>query len=362
MSFNHHQSTVQDERRRLEPIDTGPTAPIKMYTIVHPVHGAENWVYSGAMPQFPPQSIIGNPMRDQPFFALCALASALALAPGLANALEYAIPPADPQPTGWPLTAEQEAFVLTPEHSRRPGSHQTPKKYLPHLWPVIPSCGNWGGRSYLNMHESLVKKVQANQGPCDVLLVGDSITIQWESDLKKNNNWAAQFPQYKGVNIGIGGDKTQNILWRLDHGGVDGLEPRCILLMIGNNNMFFTGETGIEAAALGIKACVDRLREQFPKTPLILVKILPCHAPGNKFYEDIKLTNTALDALKLDTDPLVQILDIGNDFLNADGTIKAELFADDRIHPNKAGYAVYATKLRPVLERILGKVDAPANP
>ena len=301
-------------------------------------------------------------MRPSLPFATGLLACTLAICPGLASALEYAILPPDPQKTGWPLTAEEEAYVLTPEHQRRPGANLSPKKYLPKLWPVIPNCGNWGGRSYLAMHESLVKKVQANKGPCDVLLVGDSITIQWESDLKKNNNWATQFPNYKGVNIGIGGDKTYNVLWRLDHGGVDGLEPRAILLMIGNNNMFFTGETGIEAAALGIKTCVDRLREQFPKTPLVLVKILPCHAPGNKFYEDIKLTNAALDTFKLNSDPLVQILDINSDFMNADGTIKPELFADDHIHPNKVGYGVYASKLRPVLEKILGKADAPAHP
>jgi platelet-activating factor acetylhydrolase IB subunit beta/gamma len=294
-------------------------------------------------------------MRHPVLSTLFVLTGICLIAPGSANALEYAAKPADPQPTGWPLTPEEEAFVLIPEHQRRPGAENNPKKYLPKLWPVVPICGNFGGRSYLAMHESLVKKVQANKGPCDVLLVGDSITIQWESDLKKNNNWAKQFPAYKGVNIGIGGDKTYNVLWRLDHGGADGLEPRCILLMIGNNNMFFTGETGIDAAAQGIKTCVDRLREQFPKIPLILVKILPCHAPGNKFYEDIKLTNAALDTLKLTSDPLVQVLDIGNDFLNANGTIKAELFADDHIHPNKDGYAVYAAKLRPLLDKILGK-------
>jgi lysophospholipase L1-like esterase len=301
-------------------------------------------------------------MRPFPLLAVCVLAgtffssscnrsTAQEVAP---PAMQYAAQPADPQPTGWPLTPEEEAYVLTAEHLRRPGVGMTPKQHLPKLWPVVPNCGNWGGRSYLNMHETLVKKVQANKGPCDVLLVGDSITIQWESDLKKNNNWAAQFPNYKGVNIGIGGDKTYNVLWRLDHGGADGLEPRCILLMIGNNNMFFTGETGIEPAALGVKTCVDRLRWQFPKTPLILVKILPCHAPGDKFYEDIKLTNVALDAFKLTSDPLVQVLDIGNDFLNADGKLKTELFAPDQIHPNKDGYAVYATRLRPVLEKILG--------
>ena len=76
-----------------------------------------------------------------------------------------------------------------------------------------------------------------------MLLVGDSITIQW------GESWKKHFPDLKAVNIGIGGDKTQNVLWRLDHGGVEGLQPKAIVLMIGNNNMFFTPETGIEAAA-----------------------------------------------------------------------------------------------------------------
>ncbi len=138
----------------------------------------------------------------------------------------------------------------------------------------------------------------------DVLLVGDSITMQW------GEAWGKHFPALKTVNIGIGGDKTQNVLWRLDHGGVDGLEPRVCVLLIGNNNMFFTPETGIEAAAQGIKMCADNLREKFPQTPVIVVKVLPAHSPGNPFYEDIKKVNAALDKLDLERDPKVRVLDI----------------------------------------------------
>jgi platelet-activating factor acetylhydrolase IB subunit beta/gamma len=202
----------------------------------------------------------------------------------------------------------------------------------------------------------LVEHVKENKGAVDFLLVGDSITQQWGSSLDKkpmNAGWVKQFGKAKVLNIGIGGDKSQNILWRLDHGGVEGLEPKCIVLMIGNNNMFFAPETGIEAAARGVKACADNLRRKFPKTPIIVVKILPAHEPGNAFYENIKKANAAIDPLKLEADKLVRILDLTADMVNKDGTIKADLYAKDKIHLSEAGYAVYAERLRPVADAVL---------
>jgi beta-glucosidase len=224
---------------------------------------------------------------------------------------------------------------------------------LPQLWPVIPNAGHFGGDSWLKLHEAHVKTVQANAGPIDVLLVGDSITIQW------GESWKKHFPDLKAVNIGIGGDKTQNVLWRLDHGGVEGLQPKSIVLMIGNNNMFFTAETGIEAAAKGIEMCVKNLREKFPDAKLVVAKILPAHAPEHRFYQDIKATNDALDALKLDSDPQVQVLDLTNDFVNDDGSLKKELYTPDNIHLASKGYAVYASRLKPMLEAMLAGNPVP---
>ena len=258
-------------------------------------------------------------------------------------ALEYARKPADPQPSGWPLTVEERAYIVEkPEHDRRPGRESN--QHLPHLWPVVPTAGFFGGDSWLKIHEGLVKTVQANPGPVDVLLVGDSITIQWGA------SWAKQFPDRKAVNIGIGGDKTQNVLWRLDHGGVDGLQPKTIVLMIGNNNMFFTPETGVVAAAKGVETCARNLREKFPDAELIVAKILPCHAPKNRFYEDILLTNAEIDKLNLGADPKIRVLDLTADFLNPDGTIKQALYTPDNIHLSPEGYAAYAARLKPLLE------------
>ena len=258
-------------------------------------------------------------------------------------ALEYARKPADPQPSGWPLTAEERAYVTgKAEFDRRPGRESN--QHLPQLWPVVPTAGFFGGDSWLKIHEGLVKTVQANPGPVDVLLVGDSITIQWGA------SWAKQFPDRKAVNIGIGGDKTQNVLWRLDHGGVDGLQPKTIVLMIGNNNMFFTPETGVAAAAKGVEACARNLREKFPDAELIVAKILPCHAPKSRFYEDILLTNAEIEKLNLGADPKIRVLDLTADFLNPDGTIKKALYTPDNIHLSPEGYAAYAARLKPLLE------------
>jgi platelet-activating factor acetylhydrolase IB subunit beta/gamma len=271
------------------------------------------------------------------------------------HALEYPHATDEPQKTGWPLTPEERKYVVEKaEHDRRPGRESN--QHRPELWPQVPTAGYFGGDAWLKLHEAHVQKVQAAKGPLDVLLVGDSITIQWA------DSWERHFPGLKSVNIGIGGDKTQNVLWRLDHGGVEGLQPKAIVLMIGNNNMFFTPETGIEAAAKGIQMCVRNLREKFPEASIVLAKILPAHGPGNGFYEDIRKTNAALDSLGLEADPKVRVLDLWGDFVQADGTLRKERFTPDNIHLAPAGYAAYAARLKPLLDSVLVGRGLPSAP
>ena len=134
-----------------------------------------------------------------------------------------------------------------------------------------------------------------------------------------------------------------------------GLQPTVIVLMIGNNNMFFTPETGVPAAAQGIQTCAANLREKFPAAALIVAQILPCHSPKDRFYQDIAATNAELEKLALDKDPKVKVLDLTKDFLNADGTLRAELFLPDKIHLSLAGYEAYAQRLKPLLAPLTKK-------
>ncbi len=139
--------------------------------------------------------------------------------PMAVQAIDYPYSTAEPQKSGWPLTEEEHKYVMLAEHERRPGREINQHK--PALWPVVPSAGFWGGTSWLDTHAALVKVAQKNRGPIDLLLVGDSITMQW------GDAWTTHFPKLKTVNIGIGGDKTQNVLWRLDHGEWKGWSHVC---------------------------------------------------------------------------------------------------------------------------------------
>ena len=256
---------------------------------------------------------------------------------------------------GWPLSEAETTYVLRPEHERRPGVAE--KKHQPALWPVTPTAGHWGGSKWLEAHAKLVAHVQASRGPIDVLLVGDSITQQWGGVLERkplNAAWQKHFSRYPTVNLGIAGDKTQNVLWRLDHGGVAGLQPRLVVLLVGNNNMFYTRETGAAAAAQGIKACVENLRAKFPDAELVVATIFPAHAPGHAFYEDIKQTNAALRAMQLEREPKVHLLDLWPEMIEADGTLRRGLFHADNIHLTQGdGYAFFAAQLQPVVARLL---------
>ena len=262
---------------------------------------------------------------------------------------------AEPSAVGWPLSEVETNYVLRPEHERRPGVAE--KKHQPTLWPVTPTAGHWGGSKWLEAHAKLVEHVQGNRGPIDVLLIGDSITQQWGSVLERkplNAAWQKHFGRYKTVNLGMAGDKTQNVLWRLDHGGVAGLQPRLVVLLVGNNNMFYTRETGVAAAAQGIKACVENLRAKFPEAELVVATIFPAHRPGHAFYEDIKQTNAALRAMKLERDPKVHVIDLWLEMIEADGTLRRGLFQVDNIHLTQGdGYAFFAAQLQPVVARLL---------
>lgn len=261
------------------------------------------------------------------------------------RAIDDSYQTAEPRKTVWPLTAEGRAYVTERlVHDRRP--RRESNQQLPKLWPIAPSAGHLGGDASFKLHAAHVKILQSNQGPLDILRVGNSISIQW------SESGAKHFPKLKPIDIGIGRDKTESVLRRLDDSGVAGLQPKAIVLMIGNSNMFFEPEAGIEAAVQGIEICVKNLREKFPESAIILAKIWPPHAAGNCFHENIKKTNATMDPVQVEADLQVCVIDLRADFINADAAIKEDLFTPADIHRSTAGYAVYAAKVKPILRNL----------
>jgi len=315
-------------------------------------------------------------------FLFAGIASIALLNTGMALALDYPYAPynegkMDPQLTGWPLTQAEIDYLKIATYKRRPGSEVGKQRM--DLLPCTPAADGSGTPNwYVLLQEKFVKvvdKFKAEHGNnLDILLVGDSITWQWidisapysQYPQKFNNAWKENFSQYSVFNLGVAGDKTQGVLWRLDHGATQGssgeaLNPRVVILAIGHNNMYFTPETGIQGAANGILWCVKNLRAKFPDADIIVSKILPNTRPEAQFYKDAKAINAALDPLlAAQNDSKVHVLpDMWNDMTNPDGTLIENLYrteepAGKKIHLHPVtGYKLWASKLKPLVEKLL---------
>ena len=198
-----------------------------------------------------------------------------------------------------------------------------------------PRDGNWMSR-----HEAINKRTK--EGNIDLVFLGDSITQGWND----NAVWKKHFAPRHAANMGIGGDRTQHVLWRLDHGNIDGIEPKLAVLMIGTNNSNGTDNTAEEIGD-GIKAIVAKLREKLPETKVLVLAIFPRGEKPNPQRE--KNAKASQLASEVADDKMVFFLDIGPKFLAEDGTLSKEIMPD-YLHLSEKGYEIWA-------EAIDAKVD-----
>lgn len=182
---------------------------------------------------------------------------------------------------------------------------------------------------------------RAKEGDIDVLFLGDSITQGWGD----NAPWKKHFAPLKAANFGIGGDTTRTVLWRLDHGEVDGIKPKGIVLLIGTNNFGLHNDKP-EDTLRGVKAVVAKLREKLPESKILLMGLLPRDAkPDTDYRKRIKSLNAELAKLQNEN---VQYLDIGDKYLEADGAIVKDLMPD-ALHLSEKGYMLWAEAILPIV-------------
>jgi lysophospholipase L1-like esterase len=196
-------------------------------------------------------------------------------------------------------------------------------------------------------HESINQRVK--QGHVDLVFIGDSITQGWEGAGKEV--WAKYYDKRNAANLGIGGDRTQHVLWRLDHGNVDGISPKLAVLMIGTNNSNGNDNTAEEIGA-GIKAIVQKLREKLPDTKVLILAVFPRGATPNPQRE--KNAKASEIASKLTEDKMVYYVDIGPKFLAADGTLSKDIMPD-RLHLSPKGYEIWAESIEPNVAQLMGE-------
>lgn len=194
-------------------------------------------------------------------------------------------------------------------------------------------------------HKQFLKVVK--MGEADVIFIGDSITQGWEGAGKKM--WAEHFAPMKAVNLGIGGDQTGHVLWRITEGKeLEPIKPKAAVMMIGTNNM---RSHSAEEIAGGVKAIVEELRRQKPDMKILLLGIFPRAAKADDpFRAKIRKTNEII--AKLDDGKHVFYKDIGDKFLEKDGSLDKKIMPDF-LHLSPAGYEIWATAIKEDVQKLM---------
>jgi lysophospholipase L1-like esterase len=208
---------------------------------------------------------------------------------------------------------------------------------------VVPPSnrGSLATEKNLNRHlEFMARKDRLMKtGGTQLVFVGDSITDGWRADPQREV-FEDYFGQYRPYNIGISADETQHVLWRVEHGELDGIAPKLVVLMIGTNNIGNNNKMSPDETAQGITTLVTSIRHKLPESKILLLGIFPRgNRPDDPLRAQINQTNALIS--KLDDGRYVKYLDIGARFLEADGSLPGTIMPD-YLHPNIRGYEIWA--------------------
>ena len=182
--------------------------------------------------------------------------------------------------------------------------------------------------------------------PAHVVFVGDSITQSWEDPGKAA--WAKHIAPLGALNLGNSGDRTENVLWRLDKAPLGRLKPKHIVLLIGTNNLGH-GTSNATETLEGVKAVASKLAEQCPDATVHILEIFPRGERFNAMRGDICQINQALRAwVAGQTGSRLAIHAVGDRFMGTDGSISKEIMPD-ALHLTPKGYEMWAEALAPLL-------------
>ncbi len=202
----------------------------------------------------------------------------------------------------------------------------------------------------------------SKKGEAPLVFLGDSITEGWGG--KGKAAWEQYWAPLGAANFGIGGDRTEHILWRLANGNYDGLKPKLTVLMIGTNNTGHQGRpmaehggavyasTAAETAA-GVTEIVKVLKGKQPQMKILLLAIFPRGAtPDDPMRQQNEQTNKLI--AKLDDGKTVFFMDINESLLESDGTLSKEIMPD-LLHPNEKGYEIWSKAIEPRVKDLMAE-------
>ena len=215
-------------------------------------------------------------------------------------------------------------------------------------------------------HEQLVRK--ARQGGIDVFFVGDSIVRRWgATDPQYRNlleNWKTNFFGWNAANFGWGADRIENILWRLENGELDEVNPKVIVVLAGINNVGREpgGPEKVADISAGIKSLLQVCRDKAPNATVILTAIFP----RNDNLAVVPVINKInANIARLADGKKVRFLNINDKIADENGRFLPGMVNRDQLHPTLKTYQVWADALKPIFTELLGppaKLDHPPPP
>jgi lysophospholipase L1-like esterase len=240
-----------------------------------------------------------------------------------------------------------QARVFNPDRKQKSEAASMHYDPLPGLSPLpstlvpVTQDRSWPGYDWTKRHEDACAAEQ-KLSP-EILFIGDSINHFFTPQVFKEN-----YENRKAINLGFGWDRTENVLWRLEHGELDGIAPKVAIVMIGTNNLQVNTNPEIADGVRGICAEIPR---RLPKTKILLLGIFPRGEKPNPLRDRIAEINHSISAL--DGHDNVTYLDFGAKFLEPDGTISKEVMRDF-LHPTEKGYHIWVEAMEPALAKLLG--------
>jgi beta-glucosidase len=189
------------------------------------------------------------------------------------------------------------------------------------------------------------RRLVAAGTPPEIVFIGDSITQGWETAGREV--WQRHYAKHHALDLGFNGDRTENVLWRLQHGAIDGIAPKVAVLMIGTNNTGHRAEDPRTTAA-GIRRIVDELHRRMPRTRVLLLAVFPRGEQPDDFLRGINERANRLIAGWND----VHFLDLNAALQSPDGRLSKDVMPD-LLHPNEKGYAIWQRAMEPTLQKLL---------
>lgn len=232
----------------------------------------------------------------------------------------------------WPVQSAGLAAEKAADTTVKQCAATTP---VPNPWTKGNPSGWW-----LKRHEAILASLVRKEAR--IAFIGDSITDGWDAEGSGLKVWEKEYVPLGALNLGINCDCTQHVLWRLDHGEVDGLPKlKVVVVMIGTNNAGLNRHEPEDIAA-GIEAICGRLKQKVPQAKILLLGIFP----KGHGQDTVDKTNDMI--AKLDDGKQIFYQNINDALRKSQGAI-----ADRVGHLTEKGFEVWAEQIRPTLKKLM---------